>query len=102
MIRHIVLVRFQPTVSPAVIDDLFTELHQIEGKVPGLLSITSGRSESPERIERGYLHGFVADFTDWAAPKPISSIRATSASVPVWLPTPKAVSTASSSSTCPS
>ncbi|MCY1667017.1 Dabb family protein [Rhizobium sp. SL86] len=67
MIRHIVLVRFQQTVSQAVIDDLFDELHQIEGKVPGLLSITSGRSESPERIERGYLHGFVADFSGWAA-----------------------------------
>jgi hypothetical protein len=65
MIRHIVLIRFQPSVSQAVIDDLFAELHQIEGKVLGLLSITSGRSESPERIERGYLHGFVADFSDW-------------------------------------
>jgi hypothetical protein len=67
MIRHIVLVRFQPAVSPAVIDDLFAELHRIEGKVSGLLSITSGRSESPERIERGYLHGFVADFTNWTS-----------------------------------
>jgi hypothetical protein len=67
MIRHIVLVRFQQTISAAVIDGLFAELHQIEGKVPGLLSITSGRSQSPERIERGYLHGFVADFSDWPA-----------------------------------
>jgi hypothetical protein len=22
---------------------------------------------SPEKIERGYLHGFTVDFTDWAA-----------------------------------
>jgi hypothetical protein len=67
MIRHIVLVRFRSEVSQPVIEDLFAELHEIEGKVPGLLSITSGRSESPERIERGYLHGFVVDFADWAA-----------------------------------
>lgn len=67
MIRHIVLIRFQSGVSPQQIADLFTELHQIEGKVPGLTAITSGTSESPEQMERGYMHGFVVDFTDWAA-----------------------------------
>lgn len=67
MIRHIVLIRFRNDVSEAAIASLFVELHDMEGRVPGLLSITSGRSESPERIERGYLHGFVADFADWAA-----------------------------------
>ncbi len=67
MIRHIVLVRFQPSVSEDRIAALFSQLHQIGKVVPGLLSVTSGKSESPEMIERGYMHGFVADFTDWAA-----------------------------------
>lgn len=67
MIRHIVLVRFLPELTDAAIADIFAELHRLDGKVPGLLSIHSGRSESPEKIERGYLHGFTADFTDWAA-----------------------------------
>lgn len=67
MIRHIVLIRFRPGLSEAAIADIWAELQQIEDKVPGLLSITAGRSESPEKIERGYLHGFVAEFTDWAA-----------------------------------
>lgn len=67
MIRHIVLIRFQPTVSEDQIADLFAELHRINGKVPGLLAITSGKSESPEKMERGYMHGFVVDFADWAA-----------------------------------
>lgn len=67
MIRHIVLIKFRPDLNEAGIAELFAELHDIEGKVPGLLSITSGRSESPEKIERGYMHGFVADFADWAA-----------------------------------
>ena len=65
MIRHIVLIKFEPTLAEAEIADLFAELHQIEGKVPGLISITSGRSESPEQLERGYMHGFVADFDNW-------------------------------------
>lgn len=67
MIRHIVLVRFRPEVTPETIAAILADLHAIEGKVPGLLSIASGRSESPEKIERGYMHGFTIDFADWAA-----------------------------------
>ena len=67
MIRHIVLVKFRPGLDAATIADIFAELHAIKGKVPGLLSIHSGRSESPEQIERGYMHGFTADFADWTA-----------------------------------
>ncbi len=67
MIRHIVLIRFRADVSEDAIAAIFADLHAIKGKLPGVLAITSGRSESPEQIERGYMHGFVADFADWAA-----------------------------------
>lgn len=67
MIRHIVLIRFHPDVPEAAIDAIFADLHAIRRILPGVIAITSGRSESPEQIERGYLHGFVADFTDWDA-----------------------------------
>lgn len=67
MIRHIVLIRFLHTIFEAAIADLFAELHQIKGKVPGLLEITAGKSESPEQMERGYMHGFIVDFADWDA-----------------------------------
>lgn len=65
MIRHIVLIRFRDDVSEAAIAAMFAELHDIQDKIPGILSITAGRSESPEQIERGYMHGFVVDFSDW-------------------------------------
>ncbi len=67
MIRHIVLVRFRADVTEATISAIFADLHAIKAVLPGVLAITSGRSESPEQMERGYMHGFVADFTDWAA-----------------------------------
>lgn len=67
MIRHIVLIKFRPALTPDDIAALFAELHQIEGRLEGLIAITSGKSESPEQMERGYMHGFVADFTDWQA-----------------------------------
>lgn len=67
MICHIVLIKFQPDLAEARIRELFAELHAIRSQVKGILSITSGRSESPEKIERGYMHGFVIDFEDWDA-----------------------------------
>lgn len=67
MIRHIVLIKFKPDVAEETISDLFAELREIEKQVSGIRGITSGRSESPEKIERGYMHGFVVDFDDWDA-----------------------------------
>lgn len=65
MIRHIVLMKARPEVSEAHIAAIFADLHGL--KLPGILAIHSGRSHSPERIERGYLHGFTVDFADWDA-----------------------------------
>jgi hypothetical protein len=67
MIRHIVLIRFRPEVTEAQIDRIFEALPALSARLPGVLGMAFGRSESPEKIERGYLHGFTIDFTDWAA-----------------------------------
>lgn len=65
MIRHIVLLKARVEVPEDHIESIFTDLHAL--KLPGILAIHSGRSESPEKIERGYLHGFTVDFADWNA-----------------------------------
>lgn len=67
MIRHIVLIKFRPDVSDDLIFEIFDELAAIKGKVSGLIDIRSGKSESPEKIERGYMHGFTVDFDGWEA-----------------------------------
>lgn len=67
MIRHIVLIRFRPDLSEGTIARLWVELMAIRGKVAGLGAIHAGRSQSPEAIERGYMHGFTADFDSWEA-----------------------------------
>jgi len=67
MIRHIVLLKARPGVTDAAIGAIFADLAAIKDKLPGVLAIHSGRSMSPEKIERGYMHGFTVDFTDWAA-----------------------------------
>ena len=67
MIRHIVLIRFQPSETEAAIAEIFAALPRLAAKLPGILAYAAGRSESPEQIERGYLHGFTIDFTGWDA-----------------------------------
>lgn len=67
MIRHIVLIRFRAGTPEDHVGALFARLGDIRDEVPGILDIRSGRSDSPERIERGYMHGFTVDFTDWEA-----------------------------------
>ncbi|MCC7320656.1 MAG: Dabb family protein [Rubellimicrobium sp.] len=65
MIRHIVLIRFRPDLP----EDRIAALLAPIGPLSRRLGFTAawGRSESPEQIERGYLHGFVAEFADWQA-----------------------------------
>lgn len=65
MIRHIVLIRFNTDLSEAEIDRLLAPLGPLSQRLG--ISAVWGRSESPEKIERGYLHGFVADFPSWEA-----------------------------------
>ena len=67
MIRHIVLIRFQPQVTGAEVATIFAALPELAARLPGMLHFASGRSASPEQIERGYLHGFTVDFADWEA-----------------------------------
>ena len=65
MIRHIVLIRFKPEVTEAAIAKIFAALPRLAAKLSGILAYAAGRSESPEQIERGYLHGLTIDFTGW-------------------------------------
>ncbi|MGX9354500.1 Dabb family protein [Roseobacteraceae bacterium S113] len=67
MIRHIVLTKFKAETSEARIGDIYEGLRALTARLPGAGGFTGGRSESPEQIERGYMHGFVIDFDSWDA-----------------------------------
>ncbi len=67
MIRHIVLTKFKPEVSEETITGIYDGLAAVAEKLPGAANFTGGKSESPEQIERGYMHGFVIDFDSWDA-----------------------------------
>ena len=65
MIRHIVLVKFRQDLTETQIAALLSPLDALAGRLG--FSAVWGRSESPEQIERGYMHGFTADFASWDA-----------------------------------
>ncbi|WP_136442464.1 Dabb family protein [Pacificoceanicola onchidii] len=67
MIRHIVLTKFKPNTAEETISAIYAGLAAVADKLPGAQGFTGGRSESPEQIERGYMHGFVIDFDSWDA-----------------------------------
>ena len=66
MIRHIVLVKFRHDTSADGIAAILDGVSALVAALPGAHGFTGGRSESPEAMERGYLHGFVIDFDTWA------------------------------------
>jgi hypothetical protein len=63
MIRHIVLIRFRSDLSEEAIARLLAPLAPLSARLG--FTVVWGRSESPEKIERGFRHGFVADFASW-------------------------------------
>ena len=68
MIRHCVLVRFDPGTSPARRAELFDEIAALRHRLPGLISVDRGPNVSPEHgMDKGYADGFIADFVDAAA-----------------------------------
>ncbi|WP_300034406.1 Dabb family protein [uncultured Roseobacter sp.] len=67
MIRHIVLTKFKPGTPEDNIAEIYSGLSALSEKLPGAQNFTGGRSQSPEQIERGYMHGFVIDFDSWEA-----------------------------------
>ena len=66
MIRHIVLTKFRPEITEDKISKIYAGLSILTEKLPGAHNFIGGRSQSPEQIERGYMHGFVIDFDSWA------------------------------------
>lgn len=65
MIRHIVLIRFRQEVPEEKIGNILAALTPLCARLGA--TFAAGRSQSPEQIERGYMHGFTIDFPSWEA-----------------------------------
>jgi hypothetical protein len=62
MIRHVVLLRFDPQTSAETINEVFAGFGALAARLSGITAVSYGKNVSPEGLDRGYLHGFVMDF----------------------------------------
>ena len=67
MVRHVVLFKLKYGVDAKTVGQVFSALKDLQIKIPGITSISTGRDNSPEGLQRGHTHGFTVDFTDAAA-----------------------------------
>jgi hypothetical protein len=63
MIRHIVLLPFKDELHDDECMELLAGLGQLQQEIPEIKSFSCGKNNSPENLDRGYLFGFVMEFT---------------------------------------
>lgn len=66
-IKHAVILKFKPGVTPAKIQQNFAALAALREKIPGLLDFSGGPYSSPEGLNKGFTHGFIMTFADAAS-----------------------------------
>ncbi|SIR31439.1 Dabb family protein [Maribacter ulvicola] len=62
MIRHFGMFKFKEGISDKQIEECFTVMKQMVGKIPGLLDMEHGPYESAEGLNDGFTHGFIMTF----------------------------------------
>jgi Stress responsive A/B Barrel Domain len=67
MTRHYGMFQFHPEITPEQIDECFTEMRGMIGKIPGLLAMEHGPYDSPEGLNDGFTHGFIMSFDSAAS-----------------------------------
>ena len=64
MIRHVALFQFKDGLGDERIAELMNTFHTFVATIPGLRSVSWGRNNSPEGLDKGFMHGFVMDVDD--------------------------------------
>lgn len=62
MIRHFGMFQFKPEITDDQIDECFSEMSGMVGKIPGFVNMEYGPYESPEGLNEGFTHGFIMTF----------------------------------------
>lgn len=67
MVRHILLIRFNPQAGAQAIDAVKEAFDAIPSKIEGVESVEWGENDSPENKNKGFTHCVLMTFTDDAA-----------------------------------
>ena len=67
MVRHILLIRFNPQADAQAIGAVKEAFDAIPSKIEGVESVEWGENDSPENKNKGFTHCVLMTFTDDAA-----------------------------------
>ncbi len=64
VLRHVVMFKFTPTATPAIVQDIENTFKALQAKVPSVKGFEWGTNNSPEGFNEGLTHCFVVSFDD--------------------------------------
>lgn len=66
-VRHVVVLKYRPSATPAQIAEVTTAFRALKDKIPGILAFEHGINNSPEGLNQGFTHVYTLTFQDAAA-----------------------------------
>ena len=67
MVRHFGVFKFKENTSTIQIDECFSVMKNMVGKIDGLLDMEHGSYDSDEGLDAGFTHGFIMTFDTLAS-----------------------------------
>lgn len=61
-LRHVVAFKFKATATKAKIQQVEDAFRALKGKIPEIVSYEWGTNNSPEKLDKGFTHGFILTF----------------------------------------
>jgi hypothetical protein len=59
---HVVAFKFKPSTTPAQIQEVVVGFRALKTKIPQVQSFEWGTNLSPEKLDKGFTHGFLLSF----------------------------------------
>ena len=61
-LRHVVAFKFRDTATKEKIKEVEDAFRALKGKIPQIVSYEWGTNNSPEKLDKGFTHGFILSF----------------------------------------
>ena len=62
VLRHVVLFRYKPEVTPAQLDEINRAFQDLQRQIPQIRDFERGTNNSPEALDKGFTHGYLVTF----------------------------------------
>ena len=61
-LRHVVAFKFKEGTAPEKIKEVEDAFRALKGKIPEIVTYEWGTNNSPEKLDKGFTHGFILTF----------------------------------------